>query len=264
MRWRWECHWCSYRILTSSLTYDWVDPWQHKFILVYMITKKNSMLMTRSSRRLSCNTSYERITYRWMDPCNFFSKKDWKNRLTPTVSKIISYSYRIKFVHASCANAFLIAQRWFRCFCLTMLNPSVNSPKIESESPQFEIAARKKTFEDFQSSLKRSMIDVYVSSNDGEVRRLAIFQQGTLNILQFYGNSYDDPRQEADKSLQQLWSLLCKDPGLVSLKEKLVSFPPTQLYYVEASFKLQELKFQFKISILVITLPPEGPLLARD
>ena len=108
------------------------------------------------------------------------------------------------------------------------------------------------------------MIDVYVSSNDGEVRRLAIFQQGTLNILQFYGNSYDDPRQEADKSLQQLWSLLCKDPGLVSLKEKLVSFPPTQLYYVEASFKLQELKFQFKISILVITLPPEGPLLARD
>ena len=208
MRWRWECHWCSYRILTSSLTYDWVDPWQHKFILVYMITKKNSMLMTRSSRRLSCNTSYERITYRWMDPCNFFSKKDWKNRLAPTVSKIISYSYKIKFVHASCANAFLIAQRWFRCFCLTMLNPSVNSPKKESESPQFEIAALKKTFEDFQSSLKRSMIDVYVSSNDGEVRRLAIFQQGTLNILQFYGNSYDDPRQEADKSLQQLWSLL--------------------------------------------------------
>ena len=208
MRWRWECHWCSYRILTSSLTYDWVDPWQHKFILVYMITKKNSMLMTRSSKRLSCNTSYERITYRWMDPCNFFSKKDWKNRLTPTVSKIISYSFKIKFVHASCANAFLIAQRWFRCFCLTMLNPSVNSPKKESESPQFEIAALKKTFEDFQRSLKRSMIDVYVSSNDGEVRRLAIFQQGTLNILQFYGNSYDDPRQEADKSMQQLWSLL--------------------------------------------------------
>ena len=188
IRWRWECHWCSYRILISSLTYDWVDPWQHKFILFYMITKKNSMLMTRSSRRLSCNTSYERITYRWMDPCNFFSKKDWKNRLTPTVSKIISYSYKIKFVHASCANAFLIAQRWFRCLCRTMLNPSVNSPKKESESAQFEIAALKKTFEDFQSSLKRSMIDVYVSSNDGEVRRLAIFQQGTLNILQFYGN----------------------------------------------------------------------------
>ena len=208
MRWRWECHWCSYRILTSSLTYDWVDPWQHKFILFYMITKKYSMLMTRSSRRLSCNKSYERITYRWMDPCNFFSKKDWKNRLTPTVSKIISYSYKIKFVHASCANAFLIAQHWFRCFCLTILNPSVNSPKKENESPQFEIAALKKTFEDFQSSLKRSMVDVYVPSNDGEVRRLAIFQQGTLNILQFYGNSYDDPRQEADKSLQQLWSLL--------------------------------------------------------
>ena len=208
MRWRWQCHWCSYRILTSSLTYDWVGPWQHKFILFYMITKKNSMLMTTSSKRLSCNTSYERITYRWMDPCNFFSKKDWKNRLTPTVSKIISYSYKIKFVHASCANAFLIAQRWFRCFCLTMLNPSVNSPKKEIESPQFEIAALKKTFEDFQRSLKRSMIDVYVSSNDGEVRRLAIFQQGTLNILQFYGNSYDDPRREADKSLQQLWSLL--------------------------------------------------------
>ena len=89
-----------------------------------------------------------------------------------------------------------------------MLNPSVNSPKKEIESPQFKIAALKKTFEDFQRSLKRSMIDVYVSSNDGEVRRLAIFQQGTLNILQFYGNSYDDPRQEADKSLQQLWSLL--------------------------------------------------------
>ena len=89
-----------------------------------------------------------------------------------------------------------------------MLNPSVNPPKKESESPQFEIAALKKTFEDFQSSLKRNMIDVYVSSNDGEVRRLAIFQQGTLNILQFYGNSYDDPRREADKSLQQLWSLL--------------------------------------------------------
>ena len=153
MRWRWECHWCSYRILTSSLTYDWVDPWQHKFILIYMITKKNSMLMTRSSRRLSCNTSYERITYRWMDPCNFFSKKDWKNRLTPTVSKTISYSYKIKFLHASCANAFLIAQRWFRCFCLTMLNPSVNSPKKEIESPQFEIAALKKTFEDFRGLL---------------------------------------------------------------------------------------------------------------
>ena len=153
MRWRWECHWCSYRILTSSLTYDWVDPWQHKFILFYMITKKNSMLMTRSSRRLSYNTSYERITYRWMDPCNFFSKKDWKNRLTPTVLKIISYSYKIKFVHASCANAFLIAQRWFRCFSLTMLNPSINSPKKEIESPQFEIAALKKTFEDFRGLL---------------------------------------------------------------------------------------------------------------
>ena len=38
--------------------------------------------------------------------------------------------------------------------------------------------------------------------------RPAISQDETLNTLQFYGKSYGDLRQEADKSLQQLWSHL--------------------------------------------------------
>ena len=38
----------------------------------------------------------------------------------------------------------------------------------------------------------------------------------------------------------------------------------TQLYYVLASFKLQELKSLFQISILLIVLPQETPFLARD
>ena len=41
-----------------------------------------------------------------------------------------------------------------------------------------------------------------------EPSRLAISQDETLNILRFYGKSYDDLRQQADKSLQQLWSRL--------------------------------------------------------
>ena len=44
--------------------------------------------------------------------------------------------------------------------------------------------------------------------NGGEASQLAISQDETLNTLQFYGKSYDDLRQEADKSLQQLWSRL--------------------------------------------------------
>ena len=52
------------------------------------------------------------------------------------------------------------------------------------------------------------MIDAYVFSNGGEVRRLPISRRETLNILQFHGNSYKHPRQEADKSAQQLWSRL--------------------------------------------------------
>ena len=41
-----------------------------------------------------------------------------------------------------------------------------------------------------------------------EPSRLAISQDETLNTLRFYGKSYDDLRQQADKSLQQLWSRL--------------------------------------------------------
>ena len=37
--------------------------------------------------------------------------------------------------------------------------------------------------------------------NGGEASQLAISQDETLNTLQFYGKSYDDLRQEADKSL---------------------------------------------------------------
>ena len=117
--------------------------------------------------------------------------------------------------------------------------------------------------------------------------RPAISQDETLNTLQFYVKSYNDLRQEADKSLQQLWSRLnvlskrVEEIGKsieliqrysyqynvrssVSLKERQVSQPPTQLYYVLASFKLQELKSLFQISILLIVLPQETPFLARD
>ena len=83
----------------------------------------------------------------------FFPRKTEKIGWHQQCQKLFPFSYNIKFVHASCANAFLIAQRWFRCFCLTMLNPSFNSPKKEIESPQFEIAALKKTFEDFRGLL---------------------------------------------------------------------------------------------------------------
>ena len=44
-----------------------------------------------------------------------------------------------------------------------------------------------------------------ISSNKSEARRLALSQQETLNILQFYGSSYDDPRQEADNSFGLAW-----------------------------------------------------------
>ena len=89
-----------------------------------------------------------------------------------------------------------------------MPDPKVNSLKKENESLKSEIAALKKNFEDFQNSLKRSVNDANVSNNDGEASWLAISQDETLNTLQFYGKSYDDLRQDADKNLQQLWSRL--------------------------------------------------------
>ena len=89
-----------------------------------------------------------------------------------------------------------------------MPDPKVNSLKKENESLKSEIAALKKNFEDFQNSLKLSVNDANVSNNDGEASWLAISQDETLNILQFYGKSYDDLRQDADKNLQQLWSRL--------------------------------------------------------
>ena len=89
-----------------------------------------------------------------------------------------------------------------------MPDPKVNSLKKENESLKSEIAALKKNFEDFQNSLKRSVNDANVSNNGGEASWPAISQDETLNTLQFYGKSYDDLRQEADKNLQQLWSRL--------------------------------------------------------
>ena len=89
-----------------------------------------------------------------------------------------------------------------------MPDPKVNSLKKENESLKSEIAALKKNFEDFQNSLKRSVNDANVSNNGGEASWLAISQDETLNTLQFYGKSYDDLRQNADKNLQQLWSRL--------------------------------------------------------
>ena len=89
-----------------------------------------------------------------------------------------------------------------------MFDPKVNSLKKENESLKSEIAALKKNFEDFQNSLKRSVNDANVSNNGGEGSWLAISQDETLNTLQFYGKSYDDLRQDADKNLQQLWSRL--------------------------------------------------------
>ena len=90
----------------------------------------------------------------------------------------------------------------------TIPDPKVNSLKKENESLKSEIAALKKNFEDFQNSLKRSVNDANVSNNGGEASWPAISQDETLNILQFYGKSYDDLRQDADKNLQQLWSRL--------------------------------------------------------
>ena len=89
-----------------------------------------------------------------------------------------------------------------------MPDPKVNSLKKENESLKSEIAALKKNFEDFQNSLKLSVNDANVSNNGGEASWLAISQDETLNTLQFYGKSYDDLRQDADKNLQQLWSRL--------------------------------------------------------
>ena len=89
-----------------------------------------------------------------------------------------------------------------------MPDPKVNSLKKENESLKSETAALKKNFEDFQNSLKLSVNDANVSNNGGEASWLAISQDETLNTLQFYGKSYDDLRQDADKNLQQLWSRL--------------------------------------------------------
>ena len=89
-----------------------------------------------------------------------------------------------------------------------MPDPKVNSLKKENESLKSEIAALKKNFEDFQNSLKLSVNDANVSNNGGEASWLVISQDETLNTLQFYGKSYDDLRQDADKNLQQLWSRL--------------------------------------------------------
>ena len=93
-------------------------------------------------------------------------------------------------------------------FPLTMPNTNVNSLKKEKESLKSEIAALKKNFDDFQNSLKLNVNDANVSNNGGEASRPAISQDETLNTLQFYGKSYDDLRQEAHKSLQQLWACL--------------------------------------------------------
>ena len=160
-----------------------------------------------------------------------------------------------------------------------MLDPKVNSLKKENESLKSEIAALKKNFEDFQNSLKRSVNDANVSNNGGEASWLAISQDETLNTLQFYGKSYDDLRQDADKNLQQLWSrlnVLSKRVGEIGksleliqrysylYKVKIVSLP--EIKASESAFHTTILslslfqaagvEISIQESILLIVLPP--------
>ena len=169
----------------------------------------------------------------------------------------------------------------------TIPDPKVNSLKKENESLKSEIAALKKNFEDFQNSLKLSVNDANVSNNGGEASWLAISQDETLNTLQFYGKSYDDLRQEADKNLQQLWSrlnVLSKRVGEIGksleliqcynylYKVKIVSLP--EIKASESAFHTTILslslfqaagvEISIQESILLIVLPPQTPRLARD
>ena len=168
-----------------------------------------------------------------------------------------------------------------------MPDPKVNSLKKENESLKSEITALKKNFEDFQNSLKLSVNDANVSNNGGEASWLAISQDETLNTLQFYGKSYDDLRQEADKNLQQLWSrlnVLSKRVGEIGksleliqcysylYKVKIVSLP--EIKASESAFHTTILslslfqaagvEISIQESILLIVLPPQTPRLARD
>ena len=168
-----------------------------------------------------------------------------------------------------------------------MANPNVKSLKKENESLKSEIAVLKKNFEDFQNSLKLSVNDANVSNNGGEASWLAISQDETLNILQFYGKSYDDLRQDADKNLQQLWSrlnVLSKRVGEIGkshelikrysylCKVKIVSLP--EIKASESAFHTTILslslfqaagaEISIQESILLIVLPPQTPRLARD
>ena len=162
-----------------------------------------------------------------------------------------------------------------------MPDPKVNSLKKENESLKSEIAALKKNFEDFQNSLKLSVNDANVSNNGGEASWLAISQDETLNTLQFYGKSYDDLRQDADKNLQQLWSrlnVLSKRVGEIGksleliqrysylYKVKIVSLP--EIKASESAFHTTILSLSLELfqaagveisiqeSILLIVLPP--------
>ena len=99
------------------------------------------------------------------------------------ISHVLCFNSQNCIVRAKFANEYVIAPSYCNFFPPTMPNPNVNSLKKENESLKSEIAAPKKNFEEFQNSLKFSVNDANVSNNGGEVSRLAISQDETLNTL---------------------------------------------------------------------------------
>ena len=100
-----------------------------------------------------------------------------------------------------------------------------------------------------------------------------------MNTLQFYGKSYDDLRQEADKNLQQLWSVgeIGKSLELIQCYSYLYKVKIVSLPEIKASesafhttilslslFQAAGVEISIQESILLIVLPPQTPRLARD
>ena len=82
-----------------------------------------------------------------MDPCHFFLRKIEKLDLHRQFQKIFLTHTEYSSSKQGVRTHFPSLR--FDSMFLPMPNPSVNSPKKKSDSPQFEIAALKKTFVNF-------------------------------------------------------------------------------------------------------------------
>ena len=63
---RWECYWCSYHILTSSVIYCWTDARQHLFVVYNNTTRHGSSGGYLMHNCISITSSFRETYFIWI------------------------------------------------------------------------------------------------------------------------------------------------------------------------------------------------------